>query len=144
MSEPKATPHLISAPIFWITPISSARMSRGRRYSGIPTASCLPVRAVFQIWSRCTLLEEVVGRRESCRPGTDDGDFFVPFFGLDFRNVGFTALFFVIGQKAVQFPDGQGLVHIVARALAFARMVADPAADRREGVILFEKLEASL
>ena len=41
----------------------------------------------------------------------------------------------------MQFADGQGLVHIVAGALPFAGMVADPAAYRRKGMGLFKQLK---
>ena len=39
----------------------------------------------------------------------------------------------------MQFPDGQGLVHIVAGAFTLAGVVANPTAHAGKGMILFKK-----
>ena len=95
----------------------------------------------FENGHRVALLEQVVGRCDTGGAGTDDGHLFVPFLCRDFRNVGLAALAFMIGQKAMQFTDGQRLIHIVAGACTFTGMVADPAADSRERMVLPEELQ---
>ena len=56
----------------------------------------------------------------------------------------FTLLPFIIGQKAMQLPDGQRLIHIIAGTNLFAGVMANPATDPRKGVVFFEKFQCFL
>ncbi len=77
MSLPKFTPVLISTPMSWTILISPARMSRGRRYSGMPVAHhAARLGQFFEDRHLIAFLEQVIGGGEAGRAGTDDGDLF--------------------------------------------------------------------
>ena len=83
---------------------------------------------------------KIVCGGQSGRSGTDNGHFLFPLFG-HLRDVRLPRVAFIVGQKPVQFPDGQGLIQIVSRTYLFTRMMAYAAADPGEGMVLFEKFE---
>ena len=99
-------------------------------------------RQLFENRDRIALERQGIGRRHAGRPRADHGDLFSAARLLYLGNVGFAALAFIIGQEAVQFADRQGLIHVVARALALTRMMAHAAANAGEGMFLLEQLQA--
>jgi hypothetical protein len=65
-------------------------------------------------------------------------------FSRGFNNRCFPLFTLPVRQEAVKLPDGQRFVIICTGTLTFTGMMADPSADRREGVILAEQLDGFL
>ena len=86
---------------------------------------------------------QIVGGRQAGRTGADNGNLFI-FFLLDFRDVAGLGVQVQIGHEALEVHDVDGLFDLAPHAGLLAGMVADPAADGREGVLLFDELEGFL
>ncbi len=81
-----------------------------------------------------------IGGRQTGRPRTHNGNLLVA-GRRGFRDGLRAGAFFPIGQEAVQLSNGQGLIHVIAGAVAFAGVVAHPAADTGKGVLLPEQIQ---
>ena len=83
-----------------------------------------------------------MGGGQPRRTGADDGDPFRSARGLSAAgNTGTPSASLPVGEKAFDGADGHGLVELAPAAGLFAGVMADAAADARQGVVLADDVQ---
>ena len=91
-----------------------------------------------------SLVGEIIGAAHTGGAGADDRDFFGKGFAGLVEHLGNKTgglIKIMVCDKALDFVDGDSLVHIAAGAFLLAALVADTAADSGEGILPLDQLK---